>query len=122
MRELEIWKDIRGYTGLYQISSWGRVWSVPRRAANGYGVRKVGGRILRESKHVKGYMLVELNKSGTGTVKTVHRLVAKAFHKNPKRRKYINHLDGDKANNYYKNVAWCSATENMLHAYDTGLR
>lgn len=117
----EQWRDIRGYTGKYQVSSFGRVRSLERYVRNINGIRRVHPKMMAIFKHVKGYRLVELCKDSKEKMHTVHRLVAKAFHKNPKRKPEVNHLDGDKSNNYKNNLAWATTSENALHAWKTGL-
>lgn len=122
MKKKEIWKNIRGYTGKYQVSSLGRVRSLERWVKNAIGAwRRVPPKILSLCRHCKGYLLVCLCKNGDDLMKTVHRLVAFAFHRNPKRKKFVNHLDGDKENNCRTNLRWATASENMIHAYRMGL-
>lgn len=100
---LEIWRDIKGYEGKYQVSSWGRV-----RGANG---------ILTPYKTSKGYLKVGLCNGGRcSDKKRVHRLVAAAFIPNPYGLPQVNHLDGNKENNSVTNLEWCTNQQNMNHA------
>ena len=69
-----------------------------------------------------GYSYVTLCDDEGHHQKAIHRLVAKAFIPNPQDRPQINHLDGDKSNNRVDNLEWCSGSENMKHAYRTGLQ
>lgn len=68
-----------------------------------------------------GYNKVELYQDGIPLRKRVHRLVAEAFIPNPDRKPQINHIDGDKLNNNVENLEWVNNSENMIHAYSTGL-
>ena len=109
----EIWKDVVGYEGLYQVSNLGRVKSLPRESTKGKTLK---------NRIIKGYYTVHLSKFGVSKDKLVHILVAEAFIDNPNRLKYINHIDGNKLNNTVSNLEWCTASYNSLHAYATGLR
>lgn len=102
--------------------------SVKTRPFMGYLVSQCG-RVFRRGKEVKphgknsGYLYVDLYQSGIKHRFYLHRLVAKLHLKKPrsKRKKYINHKDGNKKNCHYLNIEWCTASENMLHAYRLGL-
>lgn len=106
----EIWKDIEGYEGLYEISSLGNV----RRAPS--------GRILKQNKNSYGYSHVGLSKEGKVKMICVHRLIANAFIPNPQNKPQVNHIDGNKSNNSISNLEWVSQKENIIHAFKTGLR
>ena len=99
----EIWKDIEGYTGLYQVSSWGRV------------KNSRTGRVLKAGKTKKGYLQLCLCKNGIRKFYSVHRLVAQAFIPNPQNKPEVNHIDEDKENNYFENLEWVTRSENMNH-------
>ena len=99
----EIWKDIEGYEGLYQVSSWGRV------------KNSRTGRVLKSGKDMYGYLFVNLYKNGKRTNYKVHRLVAQAFIPNPQNKPQVNHIDEDKENNYVENLEWSTAKENNNH-------
>lgn len=66
-------------------------------------------------------MKAVLYDNGNGTTERVHRLVASAFVPNPDNKSDVNHIDGNKLNNHYTNLEWVTKSENMRHAYDTGL-
>lgn len=102
---MEIWKRVAEFP-VYYVSNLGRVANTST------------GRILRPRKSGKGYRSVCL---GAGNYRAIHRLVAIAFHPNPKGLPQVNHLDGVKSNNRSDNLAWASSNENMKHAFDTGL-
>lgn len=118
----EIWKDIEDYEGLYQVSNIGRVKSVSKLVKTRWNnFRKTKDLILETTKNHKGYKLVMLSKNNKIKSKQVHRLVAIAFISNPNNLPQVNHKDGNKQNNCVSNLEWCSAKENMKHAYKIGL-
>ena len=121
----EIWKDIEGYEGLYQVSNMGRVKSLARtRNMNLHDHRSVAPvpeRILKFGQSL-GYQAVTLAKDGVNRTFRVHKLVALAFIQNPDRKPEINHKDGNKHNNKAENLEWVTAKENQRHAISTGLR
>jgi hypothetical protein len=99
------YEDIRGYEGIYRISSDGEVFSNHTHK----------NRVTEISRN--GYERVCLFKNGTGTHYLVHRLVAEAFIPNPIGYECVNHKDGNKLNNDASNLEWCDASHNMRHAY-----
>ena len=105
----EVWKDVVGYEGLYQVSNKGNVYSVERKDSRG---NKCGGRVLRPSYDKDGYLQVQLYKNGKVKGKYIHRLVAEAFIPNPKSFLEINHLDEVKDNNELSNLEWCTREHN----------
>lgn len=111
----EIWKDVVGYEGLYQVSNFGKVKSLNYKRL---GVQR--DMTLRDTS--VGYFMVLLRKNGKGASKYVHRLVADAFLDNPEDKKCVNHKDGDKHNNLAENLEWVTYKENTVHAVCTGLR
>ena len=104
----EIWKDISGYDGLYQISNLGNIKSLYNN--NIY--------YMKHHKNNRGYLMVRLNDG----LKQIHRLVAKEFLENKDNKPQINHIDGNKSNNVVSNLEWCTNSENIKHSWDTGLR
>lgn len=110
----EIWKDIKGYEGLYQVSNLGRVKSCDRYMNNKYHTKTLKkGRVLVNSIFpTTGYCRVSLSKNGTFISKTVHQLVANAFIPNPNKYTQINHKDENKTNNCVDNLEWCSSKYN----------
>ena len=114
----EIWKDVVGYEGLYQVSNLGRVKSLPRYDTVG---RYHSGTILSDCDNGNGYRVVGFNVNGKQKMFTIHRLVATTFIPNLNNYGYVNHIDGDKSNNRVDNLEWCTASENMEHAVKLGL-
>ena len=96
----EVWKDIKGYEGHYQVSNLGRVRSLSFKSATRFSK----GGVLTVMKDRLGYMCVNLSRK---TFK-VHRLVAIAFIDNPNGFRCVNHKDEDKTNNKVENLEWCS--------------
>lgn len=121
----EIWKDIKGYEGLYQVSNYGRVKSLPKIHKTTKNYNKLGyitkEKILRQRKTQRGYFLVTLYKEQKGKSLYVHRIVANMFISNKDNKPCINHKNGDKNDNKVTNLEWCTYSENMIHAYATGL-
>lgn len=94
----------------YWATEDGRIYSTKR---NKYLQQRVGPR---------GYMMVNLSIDGKCKTFTVHRLIATAWIPNPDNKEQINHIDGDKTNNSVNNLEWCTSSQNVIHAFDTGLR
>ena len=95
----EIWKDIKGYEGLYKVSNLGNVKSL-----------KINANI-KPSKGRK-YIGVNLYKNGVTKTKSIHRLVAEHFIDNPNNKPCVNHIDCNRTNNKASNLEWCTYKEN----------
>ena len=122
MPMIEIWKDIQGHEGRYQVSNMGRVRSLPRVVNNHTGELLVKGKILSQRSDFKGYMRIDLiDNNGKKHYYGVHRLVAMAFIDNPDNKPQINHIDGKKDNNTVDNLEWVTNQENHDHAILNGL-
>src|ERR1700721_2323242 len=114
--EPEIWKPIKGYDGLYEVSNFGRVKSLARKMIKGKNIFYSKERILKHQKMITGYYLIILSLDKITKGFLIHRLVGNAFIENPNNHLIINHIDGIKTNNYYKNLEWCSQKYNNHHA------
>lgn len=115
----EIWKDIEGYEGKYQVSNLGKVRSLDRKTGN--HPRK--GKVLKPCANRNGYLAVNLyNKNTNREARSIHRLVAQTFIANPDCKPEVNHKDGNKQNNRVSNLEWCTGSENKIHAHKTGLK
>ena len=112
--EIEIWKDIIGYEGIYQVSNLGNVKSFHNSKIN-------NGFVLKPSKSKKGYLIVYLSKNSIMKSIKIHRLVAIAFIENKSNKPQVNHINGNKTDNNVNNLEWVTNSENMLHAYSNGL-
>lgn len=112
----EIWKDIQGYEGFYQVSNLGNVKSLDRYVMHSDGGQHFcKGKILSKG-YERGYWNVNLWVDNLGHTFKVHRLVANAFIPNPLNLPHINHKDEDKANSCMDNLEWCTAKYN--HNYN----
>ena len=108
----EVWKDIKGYEGLYQVSSFGRVRSLTRKLINKKGVEyTVYSRYLSAGIN-QGYKQVVLCKEGKRKTCRLGRLVAEAFIPNPLNLPQVNHINEIKTDNRAINLEWCSSKYN----------
>ena len=110
----EVWKDIKGYEGIYQVSSIGRVKSLERIIIIGYGAKRVfKEKILKSNVNEhNGYLYVGLHKDGKTRSARVHRLVALAFLENDDNLPAVNHKNEIKTDNFVENLEWCDAKYN----------
>lgn len=120
--KFEVWKDIKDYEGIYQVSNFGNVKSLDREVAPNNRVpywRK--GKIFKQSKSNLGYMTVGFTVNNIKVNKYVHRLVAETFITNWCNHPQVNHVDCDKTNNRMYNLEWCTNSQNQIHATKNGL-
>ena len=111
MKVSEIWKDIIGYEGYYQVSSLGRVRSLNRTVRNHLGFTFAKGKVLSGIPR-NGYIRVQLFKDGKFKNYSIHRLVANAFVDNKNNMPEVNHKNEDKSDNRFNNLEWCSRKQN----------
>ena len=122
----EVWKPIEGYEGLYEVSNLGRVRSLDRVVYRSYKGHphwpmRVKGKLLSCGTDRGGYSFVILQNKGK-RCRLVHRLVAEAFMSNTENKEEINNIAVNKKNNSVDNLEFCTPSENMRHAFATGLR
>lgn len=110
MNQIEIWKPIKDYEGLYEVSDLGRV----------FGIKK--NKILKQFLTHRGYLQIQLCKDSRAKLCRPNRLVAQAFIPNPENKPEVNHKNGMKMDNRVANLEWATTSENIQHAYDTGLK
>lgn len=115
----EIWKDIDGFEGSYQVSNFGGIKSLSRKvnSKNNFP-RIIKERTLTPVKKQNKYLSISL---GNHNQKDIHRLVAQAFIPNPDNKKTVNHKNGIKNDNRVENLEWATYTENIRHAFKSSL-
>ena len=112
---IEIFKRITGYEGLYEISNIGRVKSLKK-------YRSKRDIIMKPTINTCGYFIVTLCINGTKKIKRVNRLVAIEFIPNPENKPEVNHKEGNKLDNRDFMLEWTTAKENTQHSFDNGLQ
>lgn len=120
---MEVWKDINGFEGIYQVSDLGRIKSLEKNIPHWRGGESVIKEFYKKSfKSRSGYLIVPLTKNGNEYKFLIHRIVAEAFIENPLNKPQVNHKNGIKTDNRAKNLEWNTHSENIRHADDNGLR
>lgn len=116
----EIWKDIEGFEGFYQVSNIGRIKSIAvRRSLHGKIHIINREKIMSPYDNGNGYYMVCLRNNGKRTPVAVHRLVAKAFLEEDPDRNVVNHIDHDTHNNNVENLEWVTTKENVNWSVDS---
>ena len=108
---MEIWTEIKGYEGLYEVSDLGRIKSYRRKNV---------AILVQENNGM--YNLICLCNGKTKKKFLIHRLVAFHFIPNTENKLEVNHIDGNKKNNCAYNLEWCTRSENAIHSYTNGLQ
>lgn len=120
---MELWKPIKNYEGLYEVSNLGRVRRVDSAVNSGLRfnpsvIRK--GRVLKQNTKKTGYLTVDLSSGNKVKTISVHRLVAEAFIEKVEGKNCINHKNCNRADNRVENLEWCTHKENTEHASRLG--
>lgn len=117
----EIWKDIKGFEGIYQVSNMGNVKSLDRQVVFSDGrVYTYKSKIMNQRHNEDGYAMVHLSKNGYDRYYGVHRLVATAFLENPCNYQEVNHKNCIRDDNIYTNLEWCTHRDNVHYAIKLG--
>ena len=121
----EIWKPLRGYEGLYEVSNKGRIKSLPRnylrkRKGRKDHIVKVKGKVLKQCVGTTGYYIIRIRKDKKCKTKKVHRLIAKTFLPEIKGCNIVNHIDGNRLNNSIENLEWTTHQGNSDNAIERG--
>jgi hypothetical protein len=109
---IEIYKDVVGYEGIYQVSNLGNVKKIYKKYPNG---------IILKPIYNHGYFRIGLWQNNNKKIYYIHRLVAQSFIKNPNNYPFINHINGIKNDNNVNNLEWCTQAQNNKHAIEMGL-
>ena len=122
----EIWRDVVGYEGVYQVSTLGKVRSVQRKIkyngrGKGSGIHSFQSVELKQCLNTVGYYQVSLSVNNCRKRFMIHRLVAEAFCTRPLGKDYVNHINGNYLDNRHDNLEWVSFVENVRHAIVNGL-
>lgn len=111
----EIWKDAKGFKGLYMVSNYGRIKAI--NFGNHYKSQLIKQRI-----GVKGVYYVDLSKNNKKYSRPIHRIIAETFISNPHNKPQVIHINGDKSNNTVKNLKWVNNSQNQQNVIKLGLR
>lgn len=109
---MEIWKDIEGYEGKYQVSNEGNIKSIDRIIITGRGARHYTEHLLSPTVNEAGYYVVNLSVEGNTDLKRIHILVAEAFIPNPDNKPEVDHINTIRTDNRVENLRWATSKEN----------
>jgi hypothetical protein len=113
--DTQVWKELIGYSGRFQVSNIGNVCIVN----NKFERKVLPARVDKRERG--GYLTVKMNHGGKSETRFVHRLVAEAFVPNHMKKPIVNHRNGNKLDNRPKNLEWVTHAENVQHAHDLRL-
>ena len=122
---MEIWKDIVNYEDEYEVSNLGRIRrksGIVNSGIKNSNSRFIKGGILKQHLKRNGYLSVDLSKNHKVKTISVHRIVATAFLEFIDDKNQVNHKNGNKQDNRVENLEWVNASENRIHAFETGLQ
>ena len=108
---MEIWKDVEGYEGLYQVSNEGRVKALKKNVV-GKGRNQYDDEHIIKQQTLRGYKRVGLSNNNDTKFKQVHRLVAEAFIDNPEGKQQVDHINCKRDDNRVENLRWTTPKEN----------
>lgn len=119
---MEIWKEVVGYEGIYEVSNMGRVKVLEKNIVSNLkhntGYYKKYEKILKQRKDINGYNKVGLTKDMKQKGMLIHRIVSIAFLSNPLNKRTVNHKNGIKTDNRVENLEWATYKENIQHYHD----
>jgi hypothetical protein len=115
---MEVWKDVVGYEGIYQVSNLGNVKRISK--TRGVNIKYKNDYILKPMDNGKGYLRVKLTNNGISKRVMLHRIIAEAFIPNIYNKKVVNHINCNLKDNSINNLEWCTQSENCLHAVKLG--
>lgn len=118
----EIWKDIKGFEGLYKISNLGRVKSMAKEWTCCKGGKRNKEETFMSICTNAQYYNFNLRKNNVKTFCNLHRILAEHFIPNPDNKPEVNHINGNKHDNRLENLEWVTCSENIKHAFDKGLK
>jgi hypothetical protein len=121
---MEIWKDVVGYEGLYQVSNLGRIKSLEKKriGLKDQKIRTYKELILKQKMNIYGYFEVSLYSNNVSKHFKSHRIICEAFLPNLENKRQVNHKNGIKSDNRLENLEWATSSENTKHSFDNGFQ
>ncbi len=118
---MSLFNEIPGYEGYYEIDRKGSVRSIKRVIKTEKGNITINSKNIKPRNNNNGYLEIRLSKDGKTKTKFIHRLLAMTYINNINNKPEVNHINGTKLDNRLDNLEWVTKSENMQHAYKTGL-